>query len=301
MFPDAASTFASPVDGAFLFITAICVFMLALITFLMVFFTIKYRRTRHPKSENIEGNLLLEIVWTVIPTILVTAMFYYGWIGYREMVNVPEDAITVQATGRMWSWLFEYENGRQSDTLHVPINRPVWIKLVSVDVLHSFYVPAFRIKKDVVPGVDNSLWFQPDEIGSYDIFCAEYCGTGHSAMLSKVDVMPEKDFQTWLEGAGAPAPLSGKELLKAKGCRGCHSLNGPSLVGPSFRGIFGRREKVMTGGREQEVVIDEAYLRRSMLEPAADVVVGFPSIMPSQKGVLSEEEIVAIIEYLKTL
>ncbi len=301
MFSGAASTFGVSVDRAFFFITAICVFMLALITFLMVFFTVKYRRTRHPVSENIEGNLLLEIVWTVIPTILVMAMFYYGWIGYREMVNVPENAIAVQATGRMWSWRFQYENGKESDILHVPLNRPVRIRLVSTDVLHSFYVPAFRVKKDVVPGVDTSLWFQPDEIGSFDIFCAEYCGTGHSAMLSKVNVMAESDFTAWLEGAEKPKPLTGKDLLKTKGCLGCHSLDGSPLVGPSFKGIFGRTEKVVTDGREREVVIDEAYLRRSMLEPAADVVVSFPPIMPSQKGVLTEEEIASIIETLKTL
>ncbi len=301
MFSGAASTFGPSVDSAFLFIAGVCVFMLVLITFFMVFFTIRYRRAKHPVSENIEGNFLLEIVWTVIPTILVTVMFYYGWTGYRNMVTVPQNALTVQVTGRMWSWQFKYQNGRESDVLHVPLNRPVRIHLISADVLHSFYVPAFRIKKDAVPGEPADLWFQPDEIGSYDIFCAEYCGTGHSAMLSKVDVMTEKDFQAWLAGGKKSAPLSGKGLLKTKGCRGCHTIDGTPLVGPSFKGIFGRSIKVMTEGAERIVKIDEAYLRRSMLEPTADVVVGFPPIMPSQKGVLTEEEIAAIIETFKTL
>ncbi len=303
MFSGAASTIATKVDSAFLFILAICVVMLLLITFLMVFFVIKYRRDKNPTPTNIEGNFLLEVVWTVVPTLLVIAMFYYGWIGYREMETIPEDAMAVKVTGQMWSWLFEYENGAQSDELAVPINKAVKLDLVSRDVLHSFYVPAFRIKKDLVPGVPTALWFTADEEGTYDVLCTEYCGVRHSAMLSRVVVMSENQFAAWMAGkiAHEAAEPAGRELLESKGCIGCHSLDGSRIVGPTFKGIFGRKVRVLTDGTEREIVTDEDYLRRSIVKPNADVVVGYPPIMPSQEGILSDEQIDAIIEHLKTV
>jgi len=305
MFSEAASTIATKVDSAFLFILWICVFMLALITFLMVYFVIKYRRDKNPTPTNIEGNFLLEVAWTVIPTILVMAMFYYGWIGYQEMENVPEDAMAVKVTGQMWSWSFEYDNGKTSNELAVPLGKPVKLNLYSRDVLHSFYVPAFRVKKDVVPGVKNFLWFTADEEGTYDIFCTEYCGVRHSSMLAKVVVMAEEKFDAWLTGEGVSdhekKEPAGRELMEVKGCLGCHSLDGSRIVGPSFKGIFGRTAQVVTDGKEREIVVDEDYLRRSILKPNADVVAGYPGIMPSQEGLLTDSEFDAIIQYLKTL
>jgi cytochrome c oxidase subunit 2 len=303
MFSGAASTIATKVDSAFLFILVICVLMLVLITFLMVFFVIKYRRDKNPIPTNIEGNFLLEVVWTVVPTILVIAMFYYGWIGYREMVTIPEDAMAVKVTAQMWSWSFEYENGTQSNELAVPINKPVKLELFSRDVLHSFYVPAFRVKKDVVPGIRNTLWFTADEEGTYDVLCAEYCGLRHSAMLSQVVVMAQDQFASWMAGKVAPeaAQPAGRELMESSGCLGCHSLDGSRIVGPTLKGIFGRKGRVVTDGAERDVVVDEDYLRRSMLKPNSDVVVGYPPIMPSQEEILSDEQIDAIIKYLKTL
>ncbi len=305
MFSEAASTIATKVDSAFLFILWICVFMLALITFLMVYFVIKYRRDKNPTPTNIEGNFLLEVAWTVIPTILVMAMFYYGWIGYQEMENVPADAMAVKVTGQMWSWSFEYDNGKTSNELAVPLGKPVKLNLYSRDVLHSFYVPAFRVKKDVVPGVKNFLWFTADEEGTYDIFCTEYCGVRHSSMLAKVVVMAEEKFDAWLTGEGVSdhekKEPAGRELMEVKGCLGCHSLDGSKIVGPSFKGIFGRTAQVVTDGKEREIVVDEDYLRRSILKPNADVVAGYPGIMPSQEGLLTDSEFDAIIQYLKTL
>lgn len=305
MFSGAASTIATKVDAAFLFILGICVFMLALITFLMVFFVIKYRRDKNPTPTNIEGNFLLEVVWTVIPTILVMAMFYYGWIGYREMENVPADAMAVKVTGQMWSWSFEYDSGKRSNELAVPLGKAVKLELHSRDVLHSFYVPAFRVKKDVVPGIKTALWFTADEEGTYDIFCTEYCGVRHSAMLSKVVVMTEEKFGSWLTGEDVSEhekeEPAGHELMEVKGCLGCHSLDGSRIVGPSFKGIFGRVAQVVTDGKEREIVVDEAYLRRSILQPNADVVAGYPGIMPPQEGLMTDSEIDAIIQYMKTL
>ena len=305
MFSEAASTIATKVDAAFLFILGICVVMLVLITFLMVFFVIKYRRDKNPTPTSIEGNFMLEVVWTVIPTILVLAMFYYGWIGYEEMENVPADAMAVKVTGQMWSWSFEYDNGKTSNELAVPLGKPVKLNLYSRDVLHSFYVPAFRVKKDVVPGVNNFLWFTADEEGTYDIFCTEYCGVRHSAMLAQVVVMPEAEFDAWLAGERVSdhekQEPAGLELMEVKGCLGCHSLDGSRIVGPSFKGIFGRTAQVVTDGKEREIVTDEDYLRRSILKPNADVVAGYPGIMPSQEGLITDSELDAIIEYLKTL
>ncbi|MFQ6672614.1 MAG: c-type cytochrome, partial [Candidatus Tectimicrobiota bacterium] len=229
--------------------------------------------------------------------------------GFKEMRTVPEGATVVQVTGRMWSWLFEYPNGKKSDVLKVPVGKPVKLELNSIDVLHSFYVPAFRIKEDAVPGMNNYLWFNPTEVGTYDVQCAEYCGLRHSYMLTKVEVLPEEDFQKWYAADGLVAKAGveaegvprGLELLKVKGCLACHTTDGSPLVGPTFKGAFGRPSTVVSGGQEQTVVVDEAYVRKSMLEPQGDIVKGFPPIMPSQKGLVTEEEMQEIIAYLKTL
>jgi cytochrome c oxidase subunit 2 len=303
-----ASSYAATVDNIFLFIMGISVVLLVAITFLMVYFVIKYRRSKNIPPANIEGHTGLEVAWTVIPTILVIAMFYYGWVGFKEMRTVPKGAMKVTVTARMWSWLYEYENGKKTDVLKVPVGKPVKLELRSLDVLHSFYVAAFRIKEDVVPGMENYLWFKPTEVGTYDVQCAEYCGLRHSYMLSKVEVMPEEDFQQWyaadgmMAKAGAAEPaLAAEELLGVKGCLACHTTDGKPLVGPTFKGMFGKKEKVQTEGKEREIVVDEAHIRKSLIEPQSDIVVGFPPIMPTQEGLVSEEEIRQIIAYLKEL
>ena len=324
------SNITNTVDSIFLVFLIISVALLGLITFLMVFFVIKYHHKRHATPENIEGNTLLEIVWTVIPVILVTGMFYYGWVGYRVMRDVPEDAMVVKVTGSMWQWNFEYANGKQSDVLKVPLGKPVKLELSSLDVIHSFYVPAYRIKEDVVPGLDNYVWFQSKETGSYDILCAEYCGLQHAYMLSKVIVMPESEFNVWYASEPAPAEATseaattepvqesspqsapstrGAQLVRERGCVLCHALGDASAqppsslqsIGPSLKGLFGKKVRVISDREEREIVVDEAYLRRSILNPTADIVKGFRPLMPAQQGLLTEDEIAAIIDYLKTL
>ena len=268
----------------------------------MVYFIIKYHRSKNIPPANIEGHTLLEVTWTVIPTILVISMFYYGWVGFKEMRNVPKDAAVVKVTARMWSWLFEYENGKQSDVLKLPVNKPVKLELESLDVIHSFYVAAFRVKEDVVPGMNNYISLTPTMVGTYDAQCAEYCGLRHSYMMTKVEVMPEEKFQEWYVGNGLVAKADvGAELLKIKGCVACHTTDGTPRVGPTFKGIFGRKKTVVTGGTERDVVVDEEYIRKSIMEPMADVVKGFPPIMPPQKGLITDEEIQQIIAYLKGL
>ena len=199
---DGVSNFVSSVDGAFLFTLIVSVFFLVLITFLMIYFIIKYNRKRNPRAKNVHGNMALEILWTAIPTILVLLMFWYGWLGYSEQVNVPEDAMPINVTAQMWKWSFEYEDGRKTDSLYVPVNQPIKLILHSNDVNHSFFVPAFRLKKDVFPNRERIAWFIAKEIGEYDIACAEYCGLNHSYMYSKIFVLSEQDFYDWQFGTG---------------------------------------------------------------------------------------------------
>jgi len=310
------STTTEAVNTAFYVMLAVCVTMLILVTVLMVAFVVRYRRKRHPKAEQIEGNTLLEIVWTVVPTILALGMFYIGWTGYKFMRHVPDNAVQVNATGRMWSWEFEYANGKKSTELYVPQGVPVKVNLKSADVLHSFYVPAYRVKQDVVPGMDTYLWFQPVDTGIFDIFCAEYCGQRHAFMMSKVVVVPMDDFLGWVEKDVAPAAAptadgaseeertaeliaAGERLGKVKGCNACHSTDGSRLVGPTYKGLFGRTETVATNGENRQIIVDDEYIRRSILEPAADVVEGYQPVMP--KVEIADEEINAIMEYLKSL
>ncbi len=312
------SNIAEVVNGPILFITAVSVFFLVGITAVMVYFTIRYSRRRNPKPEDVHGNTLLEIVWTVIPTLLAFGMFWYGWVGYKFMKEVPADALEVTVTGRMWSWLYEYPNGVETDVLNVPVGKPVKLNMRSLDVIHSYYIPAFKVKQDVVPGVDGLfLWFTARETGEYQVFCAEYCGLQHSAMLSKVKVLPGADFDAWLVeegvevaqmkaaleagGEGEALVTLGRRLATTKGCVACHSTDGTRLVGPSFKGIYGLSETVVTGGAERQIVVDDDYLYRSIVEPNADVVKGYQPLMPPQTGIVNDDEIKALIAYIKSL
>lgn len=292
------------VESIFLYIASVAVFLLALITFLMIYFVIRYRRKRNPAPEDIEGKLWLEILWTVVPTLLVLTMFYYGLKGFQLMKRIPEGAMKVKVIARQWSWQFEYENGLKVPELRIPVGRPIALELTSQDVIHSFYIPAFRVKQDAVPRMVTHLWFKANEAGTYDVLCAEYCGLQHSYMLTKVIALSEREFKKWYEEGGkkeARVLPAGVKLFEEKGCKACHSIDGSPLVGPTVKGLFGKTLTVSTEGKERQVVADEAYLRKSLLEPNADVVKGFPPIMPSQKEILSEEEINELIRYLKEL
>ncbi|MGW8273308.1 MAG: cytochrome c oxidase subunit II, partial [Thermodesulfovibrionales bacterium] len=240
-------------------------------------------------------SILLEIVWTVIPTAIVLAMFYLGWADFDYIRRPPDDAMTIEVAARQWSWTFKYDNGKTTEDLRVPIGQPVKLILSSEDVIHGFYIPAYRIKEDAVPGLKTYLWFIAKEEGAYDIFCSEYCGTGHSRMLSRLVAMKRQDFDQWYRKVAADA--SG--LLVAKGCSGCHSLDGTRKVGPTLKGVYGSKVTVVTGGIERTIVADEEYLTRSILHPEADIVKGYPPLMPVIP--LSPEELNSIVEYLKAL
>lgn len=298
-----ASNFVQGVDLTFIIILGISVFFLVTITAAMIWFAFKYHHRKNPKASQIEGNHTLEILWTVIPTILVLIMFYFGWAGYAPMRKVPKDAIPVKAYGQMWSWSFEYSNSKKSADLVVPLNKAVRLDLISRDVVHSLFIPAFRIKEDVVPGKDNYMWFKAQQEGEFDIFCAEYCGDRHSYMLSKVRVVSESEFNTWLATSDIPADEHpGLTILKQNACITCHSLDGTKLVGPTLKGLLGRQETVITEGKEKTITADEEYIRRSLWEPNADLVKGYnPGLMISYKDQLNEESISKIIDFLKTL
>lgn len=300
MNPARLQTTTEAIDPVFMFIFGACLVLLVGITATMIAFVVRYHRSRSPEpTSNVASNLWLEIVWSVLPTLLVLAMFWYGWAGYLSLRNVPDGAMEVTAIARQWSWSFSYPDGRTSQKLYVPVGKPIRVELVSKDVIHGFYLPAFRVKRDVVPGMRNHAWFVADKPGSYDLFCSSYCGTGHSAMITTVEVLPEEEFVEWLHGEEEQKEHPGHELLEQHGCLGCHSLDGTARVGPSFKGVWGRNVTVFSAGKERTITVDESYLRRSILEPNSDLVKGFPPVMPPLS--LKEDEIRAMVEYLKAL
>ncbi len=299
-----ASNFTNDVDLTFAIIIGISLFFLIGLTALMIYFMVRYHHKRNPVAKDIHGHVGLEILWTVVPTILVLVMFYYGWSGYTDMRKVPEDAMKITATGRMWSWTFEYENGKKTDTLVIPIDKAVKLDLLSEDVIHSLYIPAFRVKEDLMPGDTNYMWFIGQQIGTYNILCAEYCGDRHSYMVSKVDVIEQKDFDKWYNDTtqnSLEGPEAGLALMKQNACMSCHSVDGSAMVGPSFKGLFGRNTEIESNGIVKNVTADELYIIKSIEDPAADVVKGYSNIMPAYKDKLSQKELELMIEYIKTL
>ena len=298
LIPQASNT-ASNVDAVFYRILWIEISLLVIVTFTMVFFVVKYNSRKKTVPENISGSVLLEIIWTVIPTLIVLVMFYIGLVSFDSIRAVPKTVMDIRVNGRQWSWLFTYENNRQSSDLRVPVGKAVKLLLTSDDVLHSFYIPAFRIKEDCVPKMETYLSFTPDEIGTYDIFCTEFCGLGHSGMVAKVVVMNNNDFDSWYAAVPAAAKIDGKKVLEEKGCFGCHTTDGSKKIGPTFKGLYDSQVTVSTNGKERNVKADEDYLRKSIREPKADVVKGYPDVMPAVP--VSPGELDAIVEYIETL
>ena len=298
------------VDTAFVIILSVIFFFLIGLTITMFYFIYRYNEKRNPVATQIDGNNTLEIIWTVIPLILVLGMFYFGWTGWKPLyAEPPDDSMKVRVIARMWRWDFEYENGRITDTLYVPQGRPVSLDLESMDVIHSFYIPAFRLKQDIVPGRTIVRWFVGNSPGDYDLFCAEYCGLNHSYMYTSVKVLPADQFDTWYADTSAVAPvvaatpaLEGKQLVQRYGCNACHSADGSRIIGPSYKGIFGEESVVITSGQERTIVIDEEYIRKSIYEPNADIVKGYnQGLMQTYTGQITEDEIEKIIEYIRTL
>lgn len=302
MYPQALNA-VQQVDRAFVIIFGISVALLAGIVAAMLWFVWRYQRKRHPRAADIEGNVLLETIWFVVPTLIVLGMFWFGWTSYQALRSVPADAMQVEVTGRMWSWAFEYPNGKRAAELVVPVGRAVKLELTSTDVIHSFYVPAFRIKVDTVPGMKTYAWFRPEEQGEYDILCAEYCGLKHANMLSVVRAVPVAQFDGWYAGAGPAAAPGGPDpaaVFEAQGCTSCHSLDGSELVGPTLKDIWQREVKARNrNGEERTAVADEAYLRDSILDPGKLVVDGYDDIMPPYAGQVSDEDLRVMLNWMR--
>lgn len=299
MFPGAAVS-AAKVDSAFFFIVASSGVLFVLVTAVMIVFVVRYSHRRRPRPEVVRDSVALEIVWTVIPLALVLVMFWFGYVDFEFIRNAPAGAMPVEVTARQWSWLFRYASGREDDVLRVPLGRPVTLSMTSLDVLHCLFIPAFRVKEDCVPGLKTHLWFDADETGAYEIFCSEYCGVGHSHMRSQVIVMPAADFDKWYaspEETGTTA--AGLKVLKSKGCLGCHSTDGSAKVGPTFKGLLGSRQTVVTAGASRTVTVDADYVRGYIRKPNVDVIPGFQPIMP--EVAVTKEDLDAILAYLETL
>jgi cytochrome c oxidase subunit II len=304
-----ASNASGGVDAVFLYIFVLSLAFLLAITSVIIYFVIKYHKSRHPKGEDIEGNAWLETTWTVMPTILFLTMFYYGWTNYSYMRNVPRDAMEITGTGRQWAWSFTYPNGKRTTELFLALGKPVKMNLRSLDVIHGFYIPAFRIKEDVVPGKENYTWFIPTKLGQYWVECTVICGVNHANMLTKAVVVPVSEFQDWYFGdAERPAPRQASgpvstgavmALLAKKECTTCHSVDGSTMVGPTFKGLYGSKQTVMVADKEQEVTVDDARLASAIRNPSAEIVKGYPPAMPPIP--MTDQELKQVIDFIRTL
>ena len=301
------SNFVSQVDLAFEVIMGISIFFLIAITIVLIYFVIRYRKSRSPKATHIDGNNTLEVIWIVIPTLIVLLMFYYGWAGWHPQTEPPKDSMKIKSIARMWKFSFQYPNGRSTDTLIIPMNKAISLDLVSLDVIHSLYIPAFRIKKDMVPGKPTEMWFEAGNEGEFEVFCAEYCGLNHSYMLSTVKVLPQEEFNKWyndttsVEVLNKPVDsrIAGSAIIKQMGCVACHSTDGTNLIGPTFKDLYGSKTEIKGQG---SVIADEDYIKESILDPGKKIVEGYNSgLMLSYKDQLTDEQINQIIDYLKTL
>lgn len=302
LFPEAASSMARQVDYLYAYLSTVTIIMTGLIFAVVFIFAIKYRR----KSENerprpIHGSLVLEITWSIIPFIVMLSFFWWGAQIFFANATPPSNAMDVYVVGKQWMWKIQYPEGtREINELHVPIGRPVKITLASEDVIHSFFIPAFRIKHDVVPGRYDTMWFTATKPGRYHIFCAEYCGTEHSGMVGWVNVMSDSDYENWVAAGGTEGSMAqqGERLFEQYGCSTCHQPDQQGR-GPNLRGIYGSRIQ-LTDGRS--IQVDDAYIRESILNPNAKVTAGYrPDVMPTFQGQVSEEQLLQIIVYIKSL
>jgi cytochrome c oxidase subunit 2 len=310
-------------DDLYGFLVWLSVFFFILIVGAMLYFAIKYKAQPGFRPKYITGNHALEAVWVVVPTILLMVIFVWGYVVYRNMVHPPTDAYEIRVIGRQWSWQFQYGNGKSLlNEAYVPVNKPVKFIMTSSDVLHSFFIPNFRVKQDVVPGMYTSVWFEATVPGKHQVYCAEYCGTSHSGMLAQIIALTPEQWDAWNAGktlpaipraggtlaevseAAAAAPKvtsladQGRELAKTKGCIACHTPDGTKTVGPSWKGIWGTEEELSDGTKAK---VDENYVRESILEPHKKLVKPYGPLMPPFKGLVTEDEINAIIAYIQSL
>src|SRR5690349_14961725 len=302
LYPEQASNFAPPIDGLMIFITSVCVFFAAAITFAIIYFFFKYHR-KAPDAVGvpIHGDSRLEAAWIIVPLIL--AMVSWGAVIYVDYRHTPSDTLDIYVVGKQWMWKIQQPNGlKEINELHVPVGRNIRLTLASEDVIHDFFVPAFRVKMDVIPGNNhyNTMWFRPTKPGRYHFFCSQYCGTNHALMGGWVIVMEPTDYASWLSGsggAGADPVVAGEKLFTEKACATCHVANGTGRA-PSLNGVYDAQVRLADG---TTVTADETYIRESILEPNAKIVAGYQPLMPTFQGQLTEEQIISLTAYIKSL
>ncbi len=301
LFPTQASAMSTQVDALYFYLVAVSAFFSLLIAVLVIVFAIRYRRRSHDEvPESIHGSLTLELLWTIIPFLITLTFFAWGARIYFRMNRPPNDAMQIYVVGKQWMWKIQHLDGvREINELHVPVGQSVRLTMTSEDVIHSFFIPAFRMKRDVVPGRYSTAWFRATKPGDFHIFCSQYCGTKHSGMIGTVHVMEPPAFEAWLSGGSGSESLasSGAKLFVQHACNTCHRSD--SLArGPNLEGLFGKPVRLQNG---QTVVADEQYIRESILMPQAKLVEGFQPIMPTFQGLISEEGLLELVAYIKSL
>lgn len=305
--PPGSSTIAGDVDAIFYFLVYVSIALFGIVVFGLIYFSLRYRH--QPDEEDsvtpdISQNTKLELVWSIIPTILVVIVFVWGFQVFIKMNVVPKDAMEIKVTGQKWFWSFDYAEGASTvNELVVPVGRPIKLLMSSRDVIHSFFVPDFRVKMDVLPNRYTVTWFQADSPGRHNLFCAEFCGDKHSDMIGNVRVVSEREFEEWLEsssnlGEGLSLKDYGQQLFVSKACITCHSVKGKKLTGPPLNDIFGAPIPLAEGG---QVIVDDNYIRQSILEPQSSIVAGYQPVMPTYQGLLKDKQIDALVEYIKSL
>jgi cytochrome c oxidase subunit 2 len=300
LWPASASSHSLAVDLLYIFLVVLSAAMTCLIFATIAVFGMKYRRRHGREAQQIEGSMLLEITWSIIPLGIFLVIFVWGAFIYFDQRTPPRDSAEVYVVGKQWMWKLQHAEGpREINELHVPVDRDVKLIMTSQDVIHSFFVPAFRVKMDVLPGRYTTLWFKATKVGTYHLFCSQYCGTMHSGMIGQVVVMNPVDYQNWMSGGTISGSLaqSGQTLFQQLGCSTCHRFDVQGR-GPNLVGVFGKPVQLEDG---RNVTADENYVRESILNPPAKVVSGFKPIMPSFQGQVSEEQLNELVAYVKSL
>ncbi|HVW77494.1 MAG TPA: cytochrome c oxidase subunit II [Alloacidobacterium sp.] len=300
LFPPEASGIAPYTDSLYFFLVLISLVGMTVVVLLVVLFSVLYRKERNPEATQIEGSTLLEATWTIIPLALFMVTFVWGALLYFRIYNPPTNAMNIYIVGKQWMWKAEHPGGQHEiNALHVPVNRPVQLTMISQDVFHSFSIPAFRVKREVIPGRYSTVWFEATKVGSYHLFCTQYCGTLHSQMIGEIVVMSPEDYEKWTNGStsGASLAQTGERLFASLGCSSCHSGNADAH-GPSLAQVYGSKVQMANGSF---ATVDDAFLRDSILNPTMHQIAGYAPIMPTYQGQVSEEGLIDLVEYIKNL
>jgi cytochrome c oxidase subunit II len=300
LFPAEASSISPWVDALYFFLLLMTVFGVLLVGALITVFSVRYRRERSPEATQIEGSTLMEATWTIIPLAVFLLVFVWGALLYFRIYNPPTNALNIYVVGKQWMWKAEHPGGQHEiNALHVPTGQPVQLTMISQDVFHSFSIPDFRVKREVIPGRYSTVWFEATQVGTYHLFCTQYCGTQHSGMIGEITVLTPEDYQKWLHEStsGMSLAQNGERLFASMGCNQCHSGNAAAR-GPNLAGVYGSKLTLNDGS---QVLVNDAYLRDAILNPSQHVTAGFAPIMPTYQGQISEDGLIDLVEYIKGL